>query len=389
MRKVNQLMVYTMILLLLTGCWDRKEINDIAIIQLSAFDLMPDTDKGKYRGYVQVAIPKSIGAGQLTTSGGTQQKTYMPLVDYGENIEAMTIRLERKLSRDVLPSHRRVFIVGESLARQNMAPLLDLISRNPKNRLRTYLIVARGTDAKSLVETEYPLEATKEEALREIIVRKMQIPSMLRNFYASSAATGIEPIAAAFSKDKDDKILLNSIALFNKATLVGYVDDMQAVALTSLLGKKPFGDVEVSLPDQEGKLSVRVTTLKAKKRVEVSGEQPHFIIDIRAAGRIMGNLSKLDPSDPAVMEKLNASFQDQVTQVYQELFHTLQTTYQTDTAGLGQSVYRKYPKLWKKIEKDWDTIFPKVDVQFKVEANIFQMGVQGAPYYLKEDEISQ
>ncbi|KRE73758.1 hypothetical protein ASL11_05400 [Paenibacillus sp. Soil750] len=387
MRKMSQLMTYTMILILLTGCWDRKEINDIAIIQLSAFDLMADT--GKYRGYVQIAIPKSIGAGQLTTSGGTQQKTYMPLVDYGDNMEAMTVKLERKLSRDVLPSHRRIFMVGESLARQNMAPLLDLISRNPKNRLRTYLVIARDTDAKSLVETEYPLEATKEEALREIIVRKMVVPSMLRNFYASSAATGIEPIAAAFSKDKDGKILLNSVALFNRTALVGYVDDMQAVALTSLLGKKPFGDVEVALPDQKNKLSVRVTTLNVKKRVEISGEQPHFIMDITATGRIMDNNSNLDPSDPAIMEKLNASFQEQITKIYQKLFHTLQTTYKTDNAGLGQSVYRKYPKLWKKIEKDWETIFPEVDVQFKVAANIYQIGVQGAPYYLREDEISQ
>jgi spore germination protein KC len=387
MRKISQLLTYVMMLILLTGCWDRKEINDIAIIQLSAFDLMPDT--GKYRGYVQIAIPKSIGAGQLTTSGGTQQKTYMPVVNYGENIEAMTVKLERKLSRDMLPSHRRIFMVGESLARQNMAPMLDLISRNPKNRLRTYLVIARGTDAKSLVESEYPLEATKEEALREIIVRKMVVPSMLRNFYASSAATGIEPIAAAFSKDTDGKILLNSVALFNKTALVGYVDDMQAVALTSLLGKKAFGDVEVALPDQKNKVSVRLTTLTAKKRVEVSGEQPHFIVDINATGRIMDIGSKLDPSDPAVMEELNASFQEQITKIYQDLFHTMQTTYKTDNAGLGQSVYRKYPKLWKKIEKDWETMFPEVDVQFKVDANIYQIGVQGAPYYLREDEISQ
>ncbi|CAN7736514.1 Ger(x)C family spore germination protein [Paenibacillus sp. LjRoot56] len=387
MRKVNQLMAYTMILILLTGCWDRKEINDIAIMQLSAFDLMMDT--GKYRGYVQIAIPKSIGAGQLTTSGGTQQKTYMSLVDYGDNMEAMSVKLERKLSRDLLPSHRRIFMVGESLARQNMAPVLDFISRNPKNRLRTYLVIARDTDAKSLIETEYPLEATKEEALREIIVRKTVVPSMLRNFYASSAATGIEPIAAAFSKDKDGKILLNSVALFNRTALVGYVDDMQAVALTSLLGNKPFGDVEIALPDQKNKLSVRVTTLNVKKRVEISGEQPHFIMDITATGRIMDNNSNLDPSDPAIVEKLNASFQEQITKIYQKLFHTLQTTYKTDNAGLGQSVYRKYPKLWKKIEKDWETIFPEVDVQFKVAANIYQIGVQGAPYYLREDEISQ
>ncbi|MDR6554349.1 Ger(x)C family spore germination protein [Paenibacillus qinlingensis] len=386
-RKVYLLITYALILLLLTGCWDRKEINDIAILQVSAFDLMPDT--GLYRGYVQIAIPKSIGAGQLTTSGGTQQKTYMPVVHYGEDIDDMTMKLERKLSRDELPSHRRIFMVGETLARKDVAPLMDLISRNPKNRLRTYIVIARDSDAKSLIETEYPLEATKEEALREIIVRKMQVPSMLRTFYASSAATGIEPIAAAFSKDKDGKILLSSIALFYKTKLVGYVDDMQAVALTSLLGRKAFGDMSINLPDQQSKLSVHITNLIAKKRVVVTDEHPHFILDITADGRITDNRAKIDPSDPAVMEQLDASFQENINQVYQQLFHKLQKTYKTDSAGLGQSVYRKYPKLWKKIEKDWPELFTNVDVQIKVTANVSQIGGQGPPYYLREEEISQ
>jgi spore germination protein KC len=387
MRKILMLAVYPLLLVLLTGCWDRKEINDIAILQLAAFDQMPDT--GMYRGYVQIAIPKTIGAGQLTTSGGTKQKSYMPLIGYGRSIEAMTVILERKLSRDELPSHRRIFMVGDTLARNDIAPLLDLISRNPKNRLRTYIVVARGTDAKSIAETEYPLEATKEEAMREIIVRKMMIPSMLRDFYAASAATGIEPIAAAFTKESDGKILLNSIALFNKSKLVGYVDNMQAVALTSLFGKKPFGDVEVTLPDQEQRISVRVTNLKVKRRVKIVDDLPQFSLAITAAGRIMDNRTKLDPSDPAIMTQLNAAFQQQILDTYQQLFLALQQTYKTDCAGLGQTVYRTNPKVWKKIEKKWPEIFPEVDVHMEVTANISQIGVLGAPYYLREDEVTE
>ncbi|OCT15964.1 hypothetical protein A8709_10105 [Paenibacillus pectinilyticus] len=373
-------------LVTLTGCWDRKEINDIAILQLTAFDQMPET--GKYRGYVQIAIPKSIGAGQLTTSGGTQQKTYMPLMDYGDNIASMTLRMERKLSRDELPSHRRIFIVGDYLARHDLSSLLDMISRDPKNRLRTYIVIARDTDAKSLVETEYPLEATKEEALREIIVRKMRAPSMLRDFYVSSAAAGIEPVAAAFSKSEDGKIQMDSLALFKKTSLVGYVSDMQAVALITLLGKKPFGNVNVTIPGQTNHLSVRVTKIHIARQVRIVNEQPQFTLAIKASGNIVDNRTALDTSDPAIMEKLNVSFQEQITEVFQKLFHTLQKTYQTDSAGLGQTVYRKYPKVWKQIEKKWPTLYPDVDIQMNVSANIDDMGVQGAPYYLEEDEVS-
>lgn len=387
MRNIRILAVYALLLVLLTGCWDRKEINDIAILQLSAFDQMPDT--GMYRSYVQIAIPKTIGAGQLTTSGGTKQKSYMPLIGYGKSAEAMTVTIERKLSRDNLPSHRRIFMVGESLARNDIAPLLDVISRNPKNRLRTFFVVARGTDAKSIAETDYPLEATKEEVLREIIVRKMKIPSMLRDFYAASAASGIEPIAAAFTKESDGKILLNSIALFNKSKLVGYVDNMQAVALTSLFGKQPFGDVEVTLPDQEKHISVRVTNLKVKRRVKIVDDLPQFSLAITAAGRIMDNRTTLDSSDPAIMTELNVAFQQQILDTYQQLFRALQQTYKTDCAGLGQTVYRTNPKVWKKIEKKWPEIFPNVDVHLDVSANIFEMGVLGAPYYLREDEVTK
>ena len=133
---------------------------------------------------------------------------------------------------------------------------------------------------------------------------------MLRDFYASSAGPGIEPIAAAFSMDKAGKLLLSSLALFKKTTLVGYVDNMQAVALTTLLGKKPFGDAEIALTGQKSTMSIRITQLKVKKRVNIVDDQPMFTLDISATGRIMDNRTQLDPSDPAVMEQLNGAFQE-------------------------------------------------------------------------------
>ncbi|NOU73104.1 Ger(x)C family spore germination protein [Paenibacillus sp. LMG 31458] len=373
--------------LCLTGCWDRKEINDIAIMQLSALDLDPFT--GGYKGYLQVAIPKTIGAGQASAGGGSKQKTYMSVVSSGTDIESIVTQLERKLSRDVLLSHRRILIVGDTLASKNLAPLMDYITRNPKNRLRTYLVIARDTDAKSLAETSYSLEATKEEAMREIIARKMKIPTMLRDFFASSAAPGIEPIAAAFSKDKkDDKIILDSIALFKNHALVGYVDGNEAVALSTILGNEPNGDVKVRISDQKGSLSVRIDKLTVHKKVKVVQDQPQFMLVISASGHIMDNRTTVDISNPTHINELNESFEQEITNMYQKLLITLQKTYKTDSIGLGHTLYQKYPKIWKKSEKNWDTLFPEQEVRLEVSANIPQMGALGAPYYLKEEELT-
>lgn len=68
MRKIL-LSIMTLSLTFLTGCWDRVEINDLALVLASGFDLTKD---GQLEITEQIALPSGIG---MPGAGGGRRGT--------------------------------------------------------------------------------------------------------------------------------------------------------------------------------------------------------------------------------------------------------------------------------------------------------------------------
>lgn len=386
--KIIFVIIMLLSILFITGCWDRKEINDVAILQLTAVDV--GADPKSYQAHIQVAIPSKKNDPQ-SGSGGKNNKSYLPLTIYGNGLDELTITAERELSRSMITSHRRIFIVGEALARRGIKDILDHISRDPKMRLSTYFIVAKGMKAKELVETEYPLEPYPAEALRELIKLKMRAPTKLRDFFVASTSPGMQPIAAGFSKSdgKDAKFSLNSLAIFRNFKLVGFVEDEEAMALNSMFGGETTGIIKLKLPDEKKDISVLITELKVQRSLKIKKEKPIFRFKVHASGRIVDNMTSIDLANPSYIDKLNIVLQKKIEQVFEALATKLQTEYEADSIGLGADIHKKNPKYWKKIENKWPKIFKEQEINWEVKANITGAGISGAPLYLPENEVKK
>jgi len=55
----------------------------------------------------------------------------------------------------------------------------------------------------------------------------------------------------------------------------------------------------------------------------------------------------------------------------------IQKEYQVDVAGFGNRLKIEYPKVWKKVEKDWDKTFSKVPIKYSVKLTIEDYGTEG------------
>ncbi|NLJ79281.1 MAG: hypothetical protein GX329_07955, partial [Tissierellia bacterium] len=57
----------------------------------------------------------------------------------------------------------------------------------------------------------------------------------------------------------------------------------------------------------------------------------------------------------------------------------MQKEFKLDKFGYGAFFHRKYPQEWKKIEKDWDQIFSKAELQVEIEIDIIRTGLINTP----------
>lgn len=133
-------------LLFTSGCWDSTEVNDLAI------ELAWGIDKGQNNDVVisaQAIVPSKISSGQSGgKDGGSQNNPFFVVTSSGMNTLDAVQQMQTKLSRQVFRGHRRVIVIGESMARHGIKDVLDTYTRDPNLKLRTDLFVVKGGTAR-------------------------------------------------------------------------------------------------------------------------------------------------------------------------------------------------------------------------------------------------
>ena len=96
--------------LLLTGCWDQRELSNITIVTGMAVD---KGKKGKYKLTVE-----AINATELNdqTAGGNSPSVVYSLE--GNTIAELAYKMNIGLSKNLIYSHMRVFVISKDIAKQ-------------------------------------------------------------------------------------------------------------------------------------------------------------------------------------------------------------------------------------------------------------------------------
>lgn len=93
MRKKTLFIIFV-ISLILTGCWSRTEVNDIAIVLGAAID---KAENENLRLSLQIAIPKGLGP-----TATNQGKATILISAEGKNIMEVYRLIQEKIPREIL-----------------------------------------------------------------------------------------------------------------------------------------------------------------------------------------------------------------------------------------------------------------------------------------------
>lgn len=162
------LFLVTTILLLTTGCWDRAEINELAIVFASGIDWEED-HWVVTAGIVQTAGRQGGGGGESAgTTGGLIRPAFVvsargaTVLEAQQNLGLFTARRPRW-------DHAAALIIGEAAAKRGIEEILDLWTRSEALRTTTMVGLVRGKAQDFIVEAQPGLETSLGETLPGII----------------------------------------------------------------------------------------------------------------------------------------------------------------------------------------------------------------------------
>ena len=253
-------------LLLTTGCWDRREINEIIFPYSVGLDLL---DKGNFEGgrYKITFTYPNINA--LGDKAIQEDVVLLESVE-GNNIFEATANLTDRLSRLIYLRDLKTVVLSEALGEDSrlMRELIDGLNRDYVVNQGLYFVVV-GSFAKELLETKVKSKEQAEvQGLLYKLIRNEQdsvrfTPSTLHNFTKEMNMPGATLVPVARTEGK--KIIINSNAVFKDYRLVGYLDKEDNKNVSLLTNK--IKDFRLNVDYQGADLSVRAPRPKAKKKL--------------------------------------------------------------------------------------------------------------------------
>ncbi|MGG1553361.1 Ger(x)C family spore germination protein [Paenibacillus ferrarius] len=376
--------VLLVVVLITSGCWDRKEINDLAFISGAAGDL---TASGEFIISFQIAIPSA------SKKGGGQREKFFVISASGKNATEILQKLQKKSSRMLFTAHRSVIFIGERLAKHGVKDILDIFSHDPKNRLRTYIMVVKGGEGREILQSHYPFEQVPIEAIKEMEGMGSETAVTLRDFFISSSSEGIGPVMGVIAKEEyqkesnANKLKLSGTAIFKDFKQVGILDAQETEGLLWIRSKLKFCRITAELPEGKGNVGALLSHAKRKITSEVNGDKVKLRIELQGRGSLIENNSALDVRKRENIQLVQKVLENAVKQFVEDAVTKIKGQYQTDSLGFGQIVHRNHPRDWKVLKPHWESKLPGVEVAIDVKLTISESGMAGAQLLLKEDEI--
>ena len=374
--------------LLLTGCWDQRELSTITIVTGMAID------KGK-NGKFKLTI-ESVNETELYEQTATGNSPSVLFSLEGETIAELAYKMNIGFSKNVIYSHMRTLVVSKAIAESGMMEFLDTFERSRELRDDFDVILAKEGEAADILQVVYTFQKSSSLKIMSQLESATKgwgsTPNVkVKDLISALISPGRQPVMTAVriqGKPKkgesvdnmkkthpDAIVVIDSMALFKGEKLVGFlsVEDTRNYLWT----QNQIENTSISVPCGENQFAaLRITDSKTKVKGRIKNGKPKIGVDIVMEGSIYGSSCKGHMDDPKTYKKLDELTNQYVREKVSKTIQTVQDDYGVDIFGFGEVVYRQDYKQFKKVEDHWDEAFKDAEIDVSVNTMIRRAGLR-------------
>lgn len=376
--------MFLLVIVILSGCWDRTEINDLAFVMGTALDLMED---GNLECTLQIAIPSSAEVGM---TGGESGNKFFTISVVGKDGNDIHQKLQKKSTRRLFYSHRSIVFLSERLAKHGIENVLDIFTHDPRNRLKTYLLIVKGGKAQNMLHLNSPLKQVPIEAVKGMEVSGEDIAVTLRDFFITFGSEGIHPVVGVVepefrSNDPHKQIFrVAGTGVFKDLKLSGLLDEKESLGQIWVSGKLKSSHITAELPKGSGQVGMIINHVNRKIVTQIQQDAVHFKVQLEGQGSLLENNSALDINVPTDLIIIQKALEDAAKKLVHDFIVRIQKDYKVDSVGFGHEISKNYPNQWSRMKDQWDMRFPEADISIDVNLKIHGAGMIHSTLELRE-----
>lgn len=393
MKKILVIFILLCVIVVNTGCWSRKELNELSIVTGLGLDKV----KGEYLLSAQVIRPASIAGKGAGGQGSISQ--IVTFETKGKTAFEAMRKMSTQVARRLYFSHLRLLAIGDEFAKEGIGPMLDFFSRDHEFRSDYNIVIVHKDRAEDLLDILTPLETIPALKVHQSIELSEKIwghtlLTTIDDLIGEIISSGKEPVLSGIeikgrqekgekttelqSSDPDAILQHEHLAVFKQDKLIGWLTSEESLGTNFVLDKIKSTVIPIPCKKQKnGKqnyISMEIMKSKTKNRAEIIDDEPTIHIDISTEASIADVLCDIDITKTQTIYKIEGQLENEIKKKVETAIKNVQKKFKSDIFGFGEVIHREDPKLWKKLEKNWDKHFATIPVEVNVKVRILRTG---------------
>jgi len=374
---------------LLSGCWDKVEIDRLNFISTIAIDPGKDISKEKELKSINPEDPfaegqikkinvtygfpdmSMLGAGK---SGSAQEK-YINTEAY--SMEDAASEAMAKSSRDIYMGHAKLLILSSNLLehKDTVKEIVDYLQRNPNINRMMDVVVSDGK-AEDYVKFKPMTENSAEYYISGLMAnskRNSRIMSInLNEFLILLSENGNVLLPRITLEKEKNELILTGAAIIKDYEIKGYFTPIELMDIQLLSDKFNIGKKVIYIDGHP--VDYIINGYERKMRVEEEGGKLVINIDLGLEGQINGYYVDKKILGKEELQSLQNTFNRSISEECKKIMQTAKGEFEIDPFGVREHIEKFKPSLWNKIEKDWIEKYKNATVVVNVKTEIRRIG---------------
>lgn len=374
MKKFVLIIITLFILLISSGCYNYKEINDMAIV--SSIGIDKDNKNDKYIVSAQIMNSK-----ESEDSEDSQITVY---TKEGDTVHEALRNITLKSPRKLYGNHLSKIVLSEEVAKEGIDNILDTFNRVTEVRNEFIITIVKEDKASDVLKVLTTTESIPAEYVKLSLkiadkTSGLTYATKLDEFISLYLKKGIDPVVPVLKIDKKEKkgttinnitttnpiskIVIEDLAVTNKGKLETYLKNEEVIGYNFLRNQIQKMIIPVKCDDENNYASISILKNKTKSSAEKKDNKYIINFNINSEAIITEYNCRKDLTDEKVIKKLEKDTEKKIKRYIKKSLNKQKET-KGKFLGLERIIYLDYPKY-----KNED-----YSVKYNVNVNLVRKG---------------
>jgi len=375
--------------ILLSGCWDKVEIDRRNFISTIAVDPGEDIVKEKVLKNIKPDDPfaeqqiKKINVTygfpdmSMLVTGKSESALDKYINTDAYSMEDAYSEATAKSSRDIYMGHTKLLILSSNLLKHKdtVKEIIDYLQRNPNINRMMQVVVCDGL-AQDYVKFKPMTENSSQyyiSGLMDNSKRNSRIMSTTLNEFLILLSENGNAILPRISMDKEKKeLILTGAAIIKDYELKGYFTPLELLDIQLLSGKFKVGKKVIYVDGHP--IDYVIDGYTRKMKVAQEGGKLVINVNINLEGQISEYYVGKKILDKDELKRLQNNFNKSISKECEKIMEIAIKEFGIDPFGTREYIEKFKPALWSEIGKNWIEEYKKISVNVIVDTEIRRIG---------------